>query len=307
MRESAVHNTKSPFGGIIVPTLTPLTREEELDADALKRQVDFLLGSGVDALFPLGSNGEGAMLRSHTRADVVAATVKAAAGRVPVLCAVLEISTARIIDEIKSFAGQGISAYVVTTPLYYSGFNKKDLVRHFEAIAMSADAPILLYNIPQSTGHAMSESLIRALAEVDNIIGLKDSSGDWAPFQSLLLDRPNDHFALLQGSHELSAISLIAGADGLVPGYANMLPSLFVDIWNATSNQNISQALALQARLDKLLKLRGRANIHANKILSSALGLMDDTVTQPLPTMDSAAAEELVRASAAAGLATHMI
>jgi 4-hydroxy-tetrahydrodipicolinate synthase len=297
-----MQNAAPLFGGLIVPTLTPLTKSEQLDYDALKRHVAFLVESGVDALFVLGSNGEGAMLRRQTRLDVVVATLEAVAGRLPVICGVLEISTARIIEELASFAGLGLAGYVVTTPLYFNGFQETDLVKHFEAIAENADAPILIYNIPQSTRFTMTESLVRAVAAVPNVAGLKDSSGNWPPFQRLLLDRPGENFALLQGYHELSAVSLVAGADGLVPGYANIYPALFVEMRTAAQERRWDRALELQGRLDRLLILRGSANVHASKVLSSALGLMADSVTTPLPRLDEAAAAELIRASVAAGL-----
>jgi 4-hydroxy-tetrahydrodipicolinate synthase len=289
------------FRGVIVPTLTPLTRDEELDVDALERHLGFVIDAGVDALFILGSNGEGAMLRPRVRHDVAREAVRIAAGRVPVIAGALEVSTRQVIDEVRELAGVGIAGFVATTPLYFDGFSESDLIDHFNAIASAADAPILIYNVPQFAA-PMSEGLIRRVAELPNVAGIKDSSGNWTVFQSLVLNRPNDAFAILQGFHSQSAVSLFTGCDGLVPGYANLYPSLLVEMVACAGAGRWSDALRLQRQLDQLLSFRGPASIHANKTIAKALGLMDDVVTAPLPRLDEDGCVQLLAASFAAGL-----
>ena len=143
-----------------------------------------------------------------------------------------------------------------------------------------------------------SERLIRRLAEVPNIAGLKDSTGNWQLFQSLALDPPAD-FALLQGSQAMSAISLLYGAHGLVPGLANIHPGLFSAILGAARARDWDGAMALQRELNELIRVRGPATLHASKLLAEAMGLMHDHVTSPLRRMDAQAAAELVRSHAA--------
>ena len=288
--------------GLVVPALTPLNDREDLDRAAMRRHLAHLINSRADALFILGSNGEGAMLRSATRLDVVEVSVDAAAGRVPVIAGVLEISTARIVDEIEAMRGRGLDGYVVTTPLYFKGFTEDDLFDHFRTIALGADAPVVLYNIPQFAGATITEGLVRRLAALPNIVGLKDSSGNWAAFQNLVLDRPRDRFALLQGLHPFSAVSLFIGCDGLVPGYANVYPSLFVRLIAAAHRADWPAALELQGQVDRLLQVRGPDGHHASKILGKAYGLMDDHVSSPLPRLSDTEARSLLEDSFAAGL-----
>ena len=285
------------FRGLIVPTLTPLTEAEDLDREAFARHLDFMIEAGVDGLFVLGTNGEGPMLRSATRLAVARAAVEVAAGRVPVVAGAIDVSTTRVVDELDMLSGIGLAGYVVTVPLYFNDFRDSDLQSHFQAIADNADAPVLLYNIPQYTRIAMSERLIRSLAETPGVAGLKDSSGNWEQFQKLLFRRPGVDFSLLQGAHSLSLVSLFAGADGLVPGYANLYPSLFVRLAAAAAERLWGDAVALQSELEDLLSLRGTANVHATKVIAMALGLMQDHVSRPLRRLETETAAALAAQS----------
>jgi len=290
------------FRGLIVPMLTPLTVDEELDEAGLRGTIEFLCSAGCDGLFILGSNGEGAMLRSAIRLAVARSACAIAAGRTPVICGVLETSTARVIEEVAALEAIDVAGYVVTTPLYFDGFNDDDLFRHFSRIAAATARPVLIYNIPQYATCPVSASLARRLAAIPNIVGLKDSSGNWEDFAELMTDRPKPDFALLQGHHGLAAASLLGGADGLVPGYANLRPRLFADMLQAASIGDEQRCNELQVQLDQLLSFRGRAAVHANKVVAKALGLMDDVVSSPLPVLDEASAKQLVIEVLAAGL-----
>ncbi|MET0682045.1 MAG: dihydrodipicolinate synthase family protein [Casimicrobiaceae bacterium] len=285
---------------VVVPLLTPLDADEHIDMASLRRMVDFLIAGNVDAIFVLGSIGEGPALRPAERRKLALETVRAVAGRCAVIAGAIEPSTARIIDEIDNLSGVGLDGFVATTPFYYSGYSDADLVAHFRAIAARAPAPLIAYNIPQNTKIALRSAVVRALAGIPNIAGLKDSSGDWTEFQATLLDRsrPRD-FVVLQGMQQLSAVSMLAGADGLVPGMANVHPALLVDLCTAARAGRIADAMHHQATLDRLLAVRGRATQHANKLMASRRGLMQDHVTHPLPRMTDAEASAFLEAAAA--------
>lgn len=295
------------FNGVIVAMLTPLNSEERVDHPSLRRLVEHLIAGGVDGLFILGSNGEGPSLRPAVRHELAEATVEAASGRVRVIAGALETSTARAIDEIRSLSGCGLAGYVATTPFYFGGYSPCELQDHFYRIADASKLPVLLYNIPQNTKIALKAELVLRLAEHPNIAGVKDSSGDWAEFQTILLGRRNPDFAVLQGVHQMSVVSLLAGADGLVPGYANIYPRLLTALVAAVRAHDLRAAFAHQAHLDRLLQIRGRANIHANKLLCSRMGLMQDHVTSPLPRMQEEEASRFIAASVAAGLPLAVI
>lgn len=286
--------TARPIAGLVVPLLSPLTEQETIDVAALERHVEYVLASPCDGLFILGSNGEGAMLTARARREMAKETIRIAAGRVPVIAGVLEVSTSRVLEGVADLAGLGLGGYVATSPLYFDGFSEDDLYRHFSAIAGAADAPLLLYNIPQYTSARLSESLVRRCATIPNIVGLKDSSGNWADFQGLVLDRPTPDFVVLQGYQPASAVSLFIGADGLIPGLSNLEPALIAALYEHASNGRWPEALQLQARVDHLLRIRGRALIHANKIIANGKGLMESFVTSPLPHLNETEASSLL-------------
>lgn len=267
------------------PILTPLTPAEEIDQPAVQRLVDFLVAGGVHGLFILGSIGEGAYLRLAVKRQLAEATVAAAAGRVPVIAGVLETSTARVIEEMERLALPGIAAFVVTTPYYYGGFGPGDLREHFRRVAAATDRPILAYNIPVNTHVAMKADVMLQLADLPNIIGVKDSGGDWFEDQPMLLRQRPAGFRVFQGNQTYLGVSLLAGADGLVPGHANICPEFLVQMYAAAQRQDAAAVWAAQAQVNDLIGLRAKAPIHTYKVIAQALGLMGDTVTAPLPRL----------------------
>ena len=289
------------FTGVIPPMITPLTADEQLDRPSVKRLVDFLIEGGVDGLFILGSIGEGPYLRSAVRQGLAEATVEAAAGRVPVIAGVLETSTARVVDEIRSLSGRGLAGYVAAAPYYFGGFNDAELLDHFQRVADASDLPILLYNIPQNTRVPLKAELVLRLAELPNVVGIKDSSGDWTEVQWILQHR-RPGFLVLQGMQTLCAVSLLAGADGLVPGHANVYPRLLANLMEAGRRRDVEALFRYQAQLDRLVKLRGRASTYTFKIVTKALGLTEDHTSRPLPRLNAEESERFLAASVAAGL-----
>ena len=290
------------FTGIIPPMLTPLTSDERIDGPAVERLVNFLIGHGVHGLFILGSIGEGAFLRSSEKRKLAEVTVAAAAGRVPVIAGVLESSTERVIEEMARLALSGVAAYVVTTPYYYGGFSPRDLREHFRRVASATDRPVLAYNIPQNTHVAMKADLMLELASVPNIAGVKNSAGDWFEDQMLLLRQRPPGFAIFQGNQVYAGVSLLAGADGLVPGHANIWPDLLVGMYEAALRKETAAVWTAQARLNELMILRARAPIHTFKVIAHALGLMGDSVAAPLPRLTAEEARQCVAAHGAIGL-----
>jgi 4-hydroxy-tetrahydrodipicolinate synthase len=282
--------------------LTPLTPDERIDGPAVERLVDFLIDHGVHGLFILGSIGEGAFLRPAEKRTLAEATLAAARNRVPVIAGVLETGTQRVIDEMRLLALPGIAAFVVTTPFYYGGFAPAHLREHFRRVAEASDRPILAYNIPQNTHVTMKADLMLELAEVPNIVGVKDSAGDWFEDQMLLLRPRPAGYAIFQGNQALAGVSLLAGADGLVPGHANIWPDLLVGMYDAAQRKEMEPVWQAQGRVNELMALRARAPIYTFKAVAQALGLMGDTVAAPLPRLGAEEARQCVAAHAAIGL-----
>jgi 4-hydroxy-tetrahydrodipicolinate synthase len=190
---------------------------------------------------------------------------------------------------------------VVCAPYYYRGSSEEELHEHFATIADAATRPIVLYDLPQVTGYPMSAGLVLRLAAHPNIVGLKDSSPDWAKFEEVLAVRPPG-FAMLHGDQERCADTMLLGAEGLVPGYANVWPGIFREVVDTATAGDVEGARRAQAAIDRLLAVRGRATSHANKVLAAELGLMQDHMTLPLPRLSPEEKRAVVTASRGAGL-----
>ena len=218
------------LSGIVPPTISPLDLSREIDEGAIGHLVEHVLQGGCSGLFVLGGCGEGAWLPSRQRGTVVRAFVRAEAGRVPVLAGVMLPATGPAVEAARQAAAEGADAVVVGSP-YYFGVDGTAQRRHIETVIEAADRPALLYNIPQCTNQVLAPALVADLARDSRVLGIKDSAGDFVAFQAFLAvkaTRPD--FRVLQGHEHLVAASLRLGGDGLVPGLANVVPALMVEL-----------------------------------------------------------------------------
>jgi len=148
----------------------------------------------------------------------------------------------------------------------------------------------------------MKAELMLELASVPNIAGIKDSAGDWFEDQMILLRQRPPGFAVFQGNQVYAGVSLLAGADGLVPGHANIWPDLLVGMYDAALRKEVATVWAAQARLNELMTLRARAPIHTLKVIAQGLGLMGDTIATPLPRLSVDETGKCIAAHVAIGV-----
>jgi len=241
--------------GIVPPLISPLDDAGAPDAGAMAALVDHVVGAGCTGLFMLGGCGEGAWLTPAQRGVVVQAAVRAAAGRVPVLAGVMLPATGPAVEAARQAAGEGADALVVGSP-YYFGVDASAQERHIEAVLAATSLPALLYNIPQCTHHVLPPATVRGLARDPRVLGIKDSAGDFEAFQALLaIKQERARFRVLQGHESLAAASLLQGADGMVPGLANVVPALFVALQAAADRGAAAECAALQRRVAALAQL----------------------------------------------------
>lgn len=286
------------LSGIIPPMLTPLTPAGEVDTEAVGRLVDYMIARGVSGLFPLGSTGEGSWLTFEQQRQLVEATLAACAGRVPVLVGVLEPSTVKTVETVKRWQGYDIDALVVTTP-YYFGMDPDSTEWHFRTVAASTDFPILAYNIPPMTHNLLTPEVMHRLLDVDNIIGIKDSAGDVEAFRGFLsLHDQRPDFRVFQGNERMATESILAGADGVVPGMGNLIPQVFVSVYERAAAGDAAGAQDFQAKIDALWHLHGYGYWlscvkYAGSLLSFGSGRCVGHVT-PLSAEAKAAISELL-------------
>lgn len=278
------------FAGLIPPMISPLSPDGTVDSGGLTAHVERLITGGVDGLFVLGTSGEGPLLDAARTHEIIAKTVEASAGRVPVLAGILEPSTPRALEAARSAADCGADAVVATTP-YYVEADDYGIHDHFLQLADRLPLPLILYNIPSKTHHVLTPDIVAQIVDHPNVVGIKDSHGDWAAFERLLaLRRPG--FTVLQGAERLSAKSLLAGGDGLVPGLGNIVPELFTSIIACVKAGDADTALTLQAQADELGTLHTYGHwLTCLKYATSRLGLTHpDTFVSASPLSDAARA-----------------
>lgn len=254
--------------GVIVPMLTPLTPDgSALALDAIPPLVEFLIASGVHALFLAGTTSEGPLLSVSERRALLERTVEAAGDRLPVVMHVGALATRDATDLAAFAADAGASAIASVTPYYYA-YGRAELAAYFREVAAAApDLPMYLYSIPPRTAHHIDVDLARELAEIPNIVGIKDSTGDMTRLLAYL-EVPD--FTVLSGSDVLAGAALAAGSHGIVSGLAGVVPEPFVELWNAhRDDDEVRTARAYRTVLRVAAALRHGTQLSLLKALAS--------------------------------------
>ncbi|HEY5548643.1 MAG TPA: dihydrodipicolinate synthase family protein [Coriobacteriia bacterium] len=240
--------------GVIPALVTPLDSDGGLMEDALRNVIDFTIAGGVHGIFVLGSSGEIYGLDDAQKRRVVEISAEHINGRVPLYAGASEITTrdaiktARMVQSIG-----GVTALSVLTP-YFMTPTQSELIEHFTAIAASTDLPILLYGNEGKTHVKITVETNLALSAVENIIGIKDSSGDMSLMLDYLSTAP-DGFSILAGRDTLIYAGLCHGATGAIASTANIAPRLVAEIYNAFIAGDHTRALELQFALIPLRKV----------------------------------------------------
>jgi 4-hydroxy-tetrahydrodipicolinate synthase len=278
--------------GAIPPMLTPTTSEMDVDTNTLRDFTAFLVEGGVHALFPMGTTGEFASLTHQQQETVIQAVVEESRG-LPVLAGCGGTSVRAVSEQLDSITDAGADVAVVVTP-YYFQTTQEGVQRFYEQVALEASIPIYLYNIPQLTGFALERATVERLAEHPNIIGIKDSSGDF-PFFMDLLDTTASSFTVLQGIPTFAVNSLARGADGIIAGLANIFPKLVSEIYNTHDSGDY---LGAQKRQSKVLfpvirSMHSMPTVPALKYLSAKVGRDLGRTLPPLPNLNSEQCDRL--------------
>ncbi|KUK50209.1 MAG: 4-hydroxy-tetrahydrodipicolinate synthase [candidate division TA06 bacterium 32_111] len=236
--------------GIIPPMITTFDEEEKVDCKTLKKMTDYLIDAGVHGVFPLGSTGEGYGIDFDEKKKVIETVLEAANNRVPVYAGTGAITTKESIRLTQMATKLGVDALSVITP-YFISPNEEELYTHYKEIASSTDLPIILYNNPGRTGVDLSIELIIRLSSIDNIVGIKDSSGDMSKAAEIIR-RTGKGFAVLAGRDTLIYGFLAYGAHGSVAATANIVPELVVSIYELYQKGEHQASLEAQFKLAPL-------------------------------------------------------
>ncbi|GAB2843410.1 dihydrodipicolinate synthase family protein [Streptomyces deserti] len=306
----------APLTGVVPPVCTPLTPDREVDVPSLLRLVDHLVAGGVHGLFVLGSTSEAAYLTDRQRRLVVESVTAHVGGRLPVLAGAIDMSTPRVLDHVRDVTEAGADAVVVTVP-FYARTHPAEIARHYRLIAAASPVPVLAYDIPSAVHTKLPAEVVLELAADGVVAGLKDSSGDLGGFRAVV-SGARAHpgitgFSVLTGSELIVDAALAVGADGAVPGLANVDPHGYVRLDGLCRSGDRERSRAEQERLCALFGMvrvgdparmgPGSSAIGAFKAALHLRGVIDCPATaEPQVPLSTDEVERVAKFLAGAGL-----
>ena len=241
------------ISGVVPPVVTPDTPDHELDVASFERLINYMIEAGVDGLFFLGSSGEVVFSTDERRDQIVREAVRIVDHRVPVLVGIIDTETERVIEQGKRAIALGADALVATAPFYALG-TMADVENHFRILHEELDAPIFAYDIPVCVHTKLPWKLLAKLGAEGVLAGVKDSSGDDISFRYLCQENEKlgHPMSILTGHEIVVDGAYLSGADGSVPGLANVEPHGYVRMWKAAQAGDWAQVKAEQDRLNEI-------------------------------------------------------
>jgi 4-hydroxy-tetrahydrodipicolinate synthase len=236
--------------GIIPAMVTPFTPDGKINVGALRKLTNYLIDGGVHGLFPVGSQGEFYALTFDEKKTVIETVVEETRGRVPVYAGTGAITTREAIALTRMAEAAGVSAVSVLTP-YFIHPNENELFEFYSAVAKSTRLPVLLYNNPGRTGVNISANFVVRASKIENIVGVKDSSGDLT-LTAEFIRRTDKGFSVLAGRDTLIYGTLCYGGKGSIAATANVAPKILVEIYEAFMAGDMKRSLEAQFRLAPL-------------------------------------------------------
>ena len=285
-----------PFSGVVPPVVTPDTPDHQLDVVSFERSINRLIEAGVDGLFFLGSSGEVVFATDERRDQIVREAVRIVDHRVPVLVGIIDTETERVLEHGRRALALGADALVATAPFYALG-GPADVEEHFRILHQELDAPLFAYDIPVCVHTKLPWKMLARLGAEGVLAGVKDSSGDDVSFRYLVQENEkNGHPLTLLTGHEIVVDgALLSGADGSVPGLANVEPEGYVRMWKAAQEGNWAEVKCEQDRLNEISHIfdvttgvQGYgAGVGAFKCALNLMGIFDsDQMPRPVKPLD---------------------
>jgi 4-hydroxy-tetrahydrodipicolinate synthase len=238
--------------GVYVPLVTPF-KDDKVDFNSYKKMVDFYINKGVHGLMPLGTTGESPTVLEDEYDTIIEKTMEFANNRVPVYVGLGGNNTKKVVEKLKIAEKHKVEGILSVSP-YYSRPDQRGIYEHFKCISEATDLKIVLYNIPYRTGRNIENTTIRRLAELKNIVAIKDASGDFNQSLELLLNRP-DNLSILTGEDSLFYSTLTLGGDGGILASAHLNTETFIQVYNEVLNNDHKAALESWKKIQKVIPL----------------------------------------------------
>ncbi len=278
--------------GSIVAMATPMHPDGAVDDEALARLVEFHVENGTSAIVAVGTTGESATLDEAEHCAVIGKVVQAAAGRVPVIGGTGANSTAEALRLTRAAAEAGVAACLLVTP-YYNKPTQEGLFLHFKAVAEAVSIPQILYNVPGRTACDMRPATVLRLAEIDNIVGIKEATGEIDRIRELVGGAPAG-FAVYSGEDWLAMETILAGGKGVISVTANEMPAAMKEMCERALAGDREGAQAIDRRLQPLHKaLFLESNPIPVKWALHEMGLIGPGIRLPLTPLSKAHRESV--------------
>lgn len=256
--------------GAITALVTPFNADGSIDEAALAALVEWQIAEGIHGIVPVGSTGEAVTLSLAERERIVRRVAEQAKGRVPVIAGAGSNDTAAAIEASKVLGAAGATHLLHVSPMYNKP-PQRGIIAHFRAVADASPLPIVLYNVPGRTGSNMSAETTLELAEHENIVAMKEASGNTGQIDQILRGRP-EGFSVLSGDDGLTLAVMAAGGDGVISVVSNAVPRLCAQLTDALAKSDLATASLIHHRLAPLVEA---AFIESNPIpIKAALAMM---------------------------------
>jgi 4-hydroxy-tetrahydrodipicolinate synthase len=280
------------FRGTTVALVTPFDKNKNIDFAALKKLLDWQIEQGTDMILICGTTGESATLFHEEYPSIMETAIDHVNDRVPVLCGAGTNNTEDAITLTKHANKAGADGILTVCP-YYNKPTQEGLYQHFEAVAAATDLPVILYNVPGRTGVNMAAQTTLRLAEIPNIVGIKEASGNLAQIMEIISKRPKD-FLVISGDDSITLPLLSLGADGIISVVANETPALLHEMVHSAFHGDWIRARELHFRLLPLMEINFiESNPIPVKTALAMMGMIEESFRLPLVQMQPQNKEKL--------------
>jgi 4-hydroxy-tetrahydrodipicolinate synthase len=243
--------TTSKFKGTGVALVTPFNAKGQIDYTGLEKLINFCVEGGVEYLVSLGTTGESVNLSKEEKHDILNFTIEKNAGRLPIVAGFGGNSTHQVIQDMEQFHFKGVDAILSVSP-YYNKPTQEGIFQHYKAVAAAAPKPVILYNVPGRTSSNMTAATtLRIAHEVENVIGMKEASGDFGQCMQLVKNKPKD-FLLISGDDNITMGLIAYGFDGVISVVGQAFPKIFTEMVRQSLQGNFAQARKLHYQLNDI-------------------------------------------------------
>lgn len=272
----------SQFSGTGVALITPFRSDLQIDFKALERLVNHVIVGGVDYLVVLGTTAESATLSREEKHALMRSVASIAGGRVPLVAGIGGNNTSAVVEEIENTDLQDYSAILSVSP-YYNRPTQEGIYQHFKALALASSLPLIVYNVPSRTGsNVLPETVIRLAEEFDNVIGIKEASGDLEQIRNLISNTPHG-FMVISGDDLTAVPAILAGGVGVISVLGQGIPEVFTEMIRRAREGKSDSAMELHNQLESLVGLLFQEGNPAGiKGLLECRGICSSSVRLPL-------------------------